>query len=125
MASDWLKTLGVADTLTVQTLANQGSKPATYTKRDAETLNAITAHPTVDNSQVISGNDGPVPRFCETSNAEIGKKLLITGGAAAARVARLAKMGIIRPQYETAVQTGKITRRIIEILVVPPEPWTH
>lgn len=123
--SDWLKTLGVAEPLTVQTLHAQGSKPATYTKRDAQTLDAIVAHPTVDNQDVVDGLESPVPRYCETSNAEVGRALGITGGAAAARVARLAKMGVIRPQYETAVATGKITRRIIEILVVPPEPWSQ
>ena len=117
MSPTWLKTLGVEETETVAKTIPRNTR-LVYTERDYETLQIILNHPKGD--EMIDGH----PRYCEISNGQLGKKLGISGGAAAARVQRLAKLAVIRPLYETAIKTGRTTRRTIEVLCQPPLPYT-
>ena len=85
----------------------------------------ICAHPTIENDETVGFEGGFVPKFCEISNTQLGKKLNgISAGAAAARVARLIEMQLVKAWYTTAVSSGRVTRRILEIQVVPPSPWS-
>lgn len=91
-------------------------KPVHYTKRDHQTVYVILSSPVP-----LSGNDPElgIPRFYEISNSRIGKALGLTTGAAAARVARLAHMKVIKPHYEMAAETGRVNRRVIELVQLP------
>lgn len=98
-----------------------------YTPRDHDTLYVILAHPMLgtDLNEGITTPDGePVPRYCEVSNSKLAFALGMSAGAAAARVARLVKMGVLKPWYDVSVETGRVNRRILEVLEVPPTPWS-
>jgi hypothetical protein len=94
-----------------------------YTPRDHDTLMFIIASPVLDPEEAEELLEGG-PRYCEVSNSKLAFMLGMSAGAAAARVSRLVKMGVIKPWYDVAVETGKVNRRVLEILQVPPTPWS-
>lgn len=125
MAS-WMDTLGITEKKQVieaqEKLADQAVRQVTkesdnsritYTARDHDTLGFILEHPVVD-------HEG----YFEVSNSKLAFLLGMSAGAAAARVSRLVKMGVLKPWYEVAVETGKVNRRILQILEIPPAPWS-
>jgi DNA-binding MarR family transcriptional regulator len=89
-----------------------------FTPRDFDTLGIILEHPSA------KAPAAKEIQYCEISNARLAKLLGMTAGAAAARVARLVKMGVVKPWYEVAVETGKVNRRILQIMQIPPAPWS-
>ena len=129
-AVNWLETLGI-NTLETQTMAKT-PPPTTkhsYTTRDAQTLSVICGHPSPENDEFLDWTIGDpqhlVPKLCEISNSKLGKALGgISAGAAAARVSRLIELQVVKAWYTTSVQTGRVTRRVLEVRQVPPSPWT-
>lgn len=121
----WLDKLGI-NNLETQTMA-KAPPPTTkhsYTTRDAQTLSVICSHPTHENEEHVKTGDGFVPKFCEISNSKLGKALGgISAGAAAARVSRLIELKVVKAWYTTSVNTGRVTRRVLEVQTVPPNPW--
>lgn len=88
-----------------------------YTPRDHECFQIILAHPVVGHPELDD-------HYCEVSNSVLGKIMGMTAGAAAARVSRLIKMGVVKPWYDMAVETGKVNRRVLEVVQYPPTPWS-
>jgi hypothetical protein len=128
MGVSWLETLGVSPP-SLETQTTVKTPPPTtkhsYTVRDAQTLSVICANPCLENVETVGTEDGFVPKYCEISNSQLGKALGgISAGAAAARVARLIELRVVKAWYETAVNTGRVTRRMLEIVQVPPNPWS-
>lgn len=136
--SSWLEALGIASpepTPQEEPLAAQvhevtksaDNSKMHYTPRDHDTLLLVLQHP-VANTEIVGEAKGVEviewPRYCEVSNSALARLLGMTAGAAAARVARLVKMGVVKPWYEVAVETGKVNRRVLEMLQVPPTPWS-
>lgn len=133
--SDFFKTVGVnVDHVPEATPLVEQARQVTkgpeankmhYTPRDHDCLGLIIEHP-VDGSEYtfLGESITSTPRYCEVSNSKLAKLLGMTAGAAAARVSRLVKMGVVKPWYEVAVETGKVNRRVLEILQVPPTPWS-
>lgn len=125
-AVSWLEKLGI-NNLETQTMA-KAPPPTTkhsYTTRDAQTLSVICANPSVENEEFITTDDGFMPKYCEISNSKLGKALGgISAGAAAARVSRLIELQVVTAWYTTSVQTGRVTKRVLEVKKVPPNPWT-
>jgi hypothetical protein len=122
VATNWLETLGI-NSLETQTMAKSPPPKTkhTYTARDAQTLAVICASPTMENDEF---GDHGAPRFCEISNSKLGNALGgISPGAAAARVSRLVELQVVKAWYTTAVNTGRVTRRVLEVLQMPPDPW--
>src|SRR5262245_47769368 len=125
-AVNWLETLGI-NSLETQTMA-KAPPPTTkhsYTTRDAQTLSVICDHASIENDETVGTEEGFVPKFCEISNSKLGKALGgISAGAAAARVSRLIELQVVTAWYTTSVKTGRVTRRVLEVRQVPPNPWT-
>ena len=130
MPTNWLESLGI-NNLETQTMAKSPPPKTkhTYTARDAQTLVVICGAPTPENDEFLDTTIGDpaflVPRYCEISNTKLGAALGgISAGAAAARVSRLVDLQIVRAWYTSAVNTGRVTKRVLEVILVPPEPWT-
>jgi len=119
--TDWMKELGVVkadEALDVQVVRAPEKPPRQmqFTQRDNEALQIILLHP------VQEGSDDKV--YCEITNSKLASEMGMTAGSAAARVARLVKMGVLKAWYSISVETGKVNRRVLEVLRVPPAPWT-
>lgn len=59
----------------------------------------------------------------EYSNSALAKKLGLQIGAAAARIYRLEEMGLIQVHYQFDERTGRLIKRSLRVIKVPPAPW--
>lgn len=81
-----------------------------FTLRDWEMLKAIELATVKSNSHCTNG--------------WLASKMGLTNGAVSLRIKRLSKMGLIKVVHYNATDTGKNNRRTIEVLMVPPKPWS-